>query len=77
MVHFTKDGFVITVSALNPFCDYQTLQKGLADVMTLVFANRDSIPSNEPIYCLADFMSTLSEIEQKQSYEIDKLVQKL
>ena len=77
MVHFTKDSFVVTIPALNPFDSYQILQKSLADVMALLFANKDSISDNDPIYYLADFMSTLSKIEQKQGFKIDQFVQEL
>ena len=77
MVHFTKDSYVITIPELEPFDGYQRLQKSLADVMASLFANKDSVPDNDPIYYLADFMSNLSQIEQKQCFKINEFVQEL
>ncbi len=77
MVHFTKDGYVITVSELEPFTGYKLLQKSLADVLCLVFANKDSIPCNDAIFYVSQFMGSLAEVEKNQSYELDNFVQKL
>jgi hypothetical protein len=77
MVHFTKDSYVITVSELEPFESYRLLQQSLATALMLIFAQRDCVPDNDPIYHLAQLMYNLSEVEQKQCCKIDKFVREL